>query len=121
MLDMGCVPVGLATTKNWKIINPGDLPLVVYTKSNHEHITIEPDRFHLPPKQSLFIDLTIKPTEEKSYLDKSTSISLIVRGGQTYNLPIRAEAQIPDVVLTEDEYNMGDVIVGARHKETVKV
>lgn len=121
-LDMSLVPVGMPTSKEWKITNPNtQTPVVVWAQSNHKDFTVSPDRFVISPKSSSLITVTIKPNSEQNYSEQSTNISLTVRGGKSYILPIRAEAKIPEVLLLEDEYNMGDVIIGGRCKRKVTI
>jgi hypothetical protein len=101
-VDFGAVSVGIPSDQIATIKNVGDNAAVFWISSNTPGIKAAPEKGCILAGESLDIMLTLKSLEPALYEDKTSIVTVNLRGAKPLLIPFSAEVVLPDVTIVEE-------------------
>lgn len=124
--DFGNVIRNISKKKSFKIYNRGHHVISLQLDRSGltgSGFTIEPDKAKLSPSSSEFLEFQVS-FSSKLATDLgvvSVDVPVLVAGGPTMILTLRADITVPDVLPSTREINFGEVICGQRKSVAVQL
>lgn len=113
--DFGIVAVGQAYEQVVQLKNTGRHRAAVWAEVALPGLRVTPERAHLLPGEGKHFTLHLMPPVPRT-LDGTADavVTMHVRGCRSARLPVCAQAVVPELRIVEDEFDFGDVVIGAR-------
>eukprot|EP00392_Amoebophrya_sp_AT5.2_P009549 g9577.t1 len=111
-LDFGVLSVGNTVEKTATLKNEGGTNAVFFVESEIDGVTIQPQRGSVPIGSTAEITISVT-LEQPQVLD--SVVNVLIRGGKTIRLPISAQAVVPNIEVEEQEFEFGQLTLGAVH------
>ena len=109
-LDFGNVPVGIKSKDEIiQIKNQIRTPAIFSVQCDCEEITINPIRGKIVSEGKAIFNVSFLSSVEKEF---TSLITVNIRGGKPLQIPVRANAIIPDVKIEEEQFDFGGVTFG---------
>eukprot|EP00941_MAST-03F_sp_MAST-3F-sp1_P000816 g816.t1 len=118
-IDFGEIAVGLAHQKQVTVKNGGKVPSVFWVSCSIPGVTISPERGRVLPGSTMNVTITLIAEQPRNYDSNTSLIIFNVRCGHSKNLGIKAKAVVPKILIQEDEFNFGEVAIGASVRQRI--
>jgi len=123
VLDMGAVAAGCTLRKTITLQNPGSCnavyiidPDILRTKC--PGLSLQPDSGMIPPDGTIQIVATLRSQRE---LKIDAYLIINARGGKPLKIGVKANVQIPEVRVVNDEINFGATSLGSRTSRQISI
>lgn len=108
-ISVGAVPVGIEQAASLSIKNLGTRD-TAFRILPHPLLTVKPDKGKISSEETIDLDLSFT-CQVPGVLD--TKLEVEIRGGKILKVPVKAEAVVPQVEVTQDEFTFGEVFIGS--------
>ena len=112
-LDFGLIAVGLTHTQKVTLKNPSKSPAVFKVSSAIAGLTLSPTTGLVPPGGVQKLEVRLLPGAARMYDASANFITAHIRCGKSLQLPVVAHAIIPQITIEQDEFEFGEVAIGA--------
>eukprot|EP00698_Gefionella_okellyi_P007756 TRINITY_DN1898_c0_g1_i1.p1 TRINITY_DN1898_c0_g1~~TRINITY_DN1898_c0_g1_i1.p1 ORF type:complete len:2231 (+),score=540.36 TRINITY_DN1898_c0_g1_i1:707-6694(+) len=113
-IEFGSIAVGLSRDKMVTLKNAGPNDAFWQAEPPLPGLTLNPMTGRVPAGASQQIQVSLKPLMPQSY---DTNIVFNVRGSKTLKMNVKADAEIPQVEVTQEEFDFKGVYVGGVARE----
>ena len=124
LADFGNVIAGMPKKKTFRVTNFGSVPVSFSLDKRlplSHGFTVEPEKVNRLP-EGASVDFSIRFKARKSALGTvEVDVPVDIKGGPPVVLRLRANVTVPDIVVTPNKVDFGDVVVGQCRVVTVQV
>lgn len=116
-LEFGTVSVGQRSQQRVVVKNVSANPAVFYASvADVAGASVSPDQGLIQPGKTTEFVVTLAPKQPHVYDSSINFLRLDIRGNKPMQLPVSGEAVIPKVAVEQDQFDFGQVAIGASAK-----
>jgi hydrocephalus-inducing protein len=124
LADFGNVIAGTNKKKVFRVTNFGDVPVTLLLDKRlpaAHGFTVEPEKVNRLP-EGASVDFVVRFKARKSqYGQVSVDVPIDIKSGPPAQLVLRANVTVPDIAITPNSIDFGDVVVGQCRVVTVQL